>query len=95
MDHANQCNPKALAISLVFDTCFWSPSEEIKRRGVDDVAGAKYHPRRKLQPNDTTICSEKVGNLLHGGWNHDRINPGLLLPTLPDQVPNSESGVNG
>lgn len=72
-----------------------SSSEEIKRRDVDDVAGAKYHARRKLQPNDTTICSEKVGIFLHGGWNHDRINPGLLLPTLPDQVPNSESGVNG
>lgn len=68
---------------------------EFKRRDVDDVAGAKYHARRKLQPNDTTICSEKVGIFLHGGWNHDRINPGLLLPTLPDQVPNSESGVNG
>ena len=49
-----------------------------------------------IQPNDTTILQwERVGIFLHGGWNHDRINPGLLLPTLPDQVPNSESGVNG
>ena len=93
MDHANQCNAKALATSLIFNTCLLG--FQAKRSKKRDVAGAKYHARCKLQPNDTPICSEKVGNFMHGGWNHDRIKPGLLLPSLPDEVPNSESRVNG